>query len=118
MLFTDNDHLVIDDYAHHPTEIKATVETLRTGDFKRIIVVFQPHRFTRLNILMEDFVTAFAGVDLLLISKVYAAGQKEIANVNAGLLTEKIKESGFKEVYYLDDFQEIIGYLKKEIRNK
>jgi UDP-N-acetylmuramate--alanine ligase len=116
VLFTDKDHLVIDDYAHHPTEIKATVETLRTGDFKRIIVVFQPHRFTRLSILMDDFVTAFAGVDLLIISRIYAAGQKKIDNINASLLAEKIKESGFEQVRYVDNFQEIIRDLKNEVR--
>lgn len=116
VLFTDEDNLVIDDYAHHPTEIKATVNTLRTGDFKRIIVVFQPHRFTRLKILMDDFVTAFNGVDLLVIGKLYTAGQKEIANVNSGLLAKKIKESGFKEVQYFNEFDEIIRFLEQEVK--
>jgi UDP-N-acetylmuramate--alanine ligase len=117
VLFYNNNRLVIDDYAHHPTEIKATINTLRTGDFKRVIVIFQPHRFTRLKLLLNEFAVAFSGADMLIITKIYAAGQKELKDVSGGRLAEEIKKSGIKKVFYLEDFDEIIASLKKEIRD-
>ncbi|MCK4835079.1 MAG: UDP-N-acetylmuramate--L-alanine ligase, partial [Candidatus Aminicenantes bacterium] len=116
VLFYNKNKLVIDDYAHHPTEIKATINTLKSGDFKRLIIIFQPHRFTRLKILLDEFSLAFSGVDILIITKIYAAGQREIRNVTGGRLAEEIKKSGLGNVYYLEDFDEIIAYLKKEMR--
>ena len=116
VLFFNQTNLVVDDYAHHPTEITATIETLKTGGFKRLIVVFQPHRFTRLKLLADKFSGAFSGVDQLIITKLYAAGQKKVENVNSQLLVEKIRESGSGDVLYLESFDEISVYLKKEFK--
>ncbi|MCK4942732.1 MAG: UDP-N-acetylmuramate--L-alanine ligase [Candidatus Aminicenantes bacterium] len=116
VLFFNQTNLVVDDYAHHPTEITATIETLKTGGFKRLIVVFQPHRFTRLKLLADKFSGAFSGADQLIITKLYAAGQKKIENVNSQLLVEKIRESGSGDVLYLESFDEISAYLKKEFK--
>lgn len=116
VLLYNKNYVVIDDYAHHPTEIKVTIETIRNGDFKRVIVVFQPHRFTRLKILMDEFVSSFGGVDKLVISKVYAANQEKIENVSGEILVEKIKDSGFKDVIYIEDSKSIIDYLKGEVK--
>ena len=116
VLLYNKNYVVIDDYAHHPTEIKVTIETIRNGDFKRVIAVFQPHRFTRLEILMDEFVSSFVGVDKLVISKVYAANQEKIENVSGEILAEKIKEYGFKDVIYIEDFKSIIDYLKGEVK--
>ncbi|NIM11233.1 MAG: UDP-N-acetylmuramate--L-alanine ligase [Candidatus Aminicenantes bacterium] len=118
VLFYSPDYLVVDDYAHHPTEIKVTIDTLKSGDFKRIIAVFQPHRFTRLQILMDRFAACFNGVDLLIIAPLYSANQEEIPNVNSGVLAEKIKKSGFDQnrVIYIDSFDSIIRHLQKEVR--
>ncbi len=116
VLLYNKNYVVIDDYAHHPTEIKVTIETIRNGDFKRVIAVFQPHRFTRLEILMDEFVSSFGGVDKLVISKVYAANQGRIENVSGEILAEKIKAYGFKDVIYIEDFKSIIDYLKVEVK--
>lgn len=116
VLLYNKNYVVIDDYAHHPTEIKVTIETIRNGDFKRVIAVFQPHRFTRLKILMDEFVSSFGGVDKLVISKVYAANQEKIENVSGEILVEKIKDSGFKDVIYIEDSKSIIDYLKGEVK--
>jgi UDP-N-acetylmuramate--alanine ligase len=118
VLFYSPDYLVVDDYAHHPTEIKVTVAALKSGDFKRIIAVFQPHRCTRLQILMDRFAACFSGVDLLIVAPLYRANQEEIPGVDSAVLTEKIKESGFDRngVIHIDSFDGIIGYLQKEIR--
>jgi UDP-N-acetylmuramate--alanine ligase len=116
VLFYTNDYLVIDDYAHHPTEINAVLQTLAAGDFKRIIVVFQPHRFTRLELLMDRFTSCFKNADQLILAEIYKANQQEIANVNSRVLAEKIKNSGYPHVMYIEDFQGIIDYLGKNIK--
>lgn len=116
VLFYNKNYLVIDDYAHHPTEIKTTVDALKNGNYKRIIVVFQPHRFTRLKILMDEFKDAFSGVNKLIISKIYSANQKSIDTVNGKTLANKIKDAGFEDIEYIDNFEELIEYLEKEIK--
>lgn len=116
VLFFNQDNLVIDDYAHHPTEIAATIKTLKSGSFKRLIAIFQPHRFTRLKILMDKFSTAFSGTDILIITRVYAAGQKKIKNISGQSLAENIKKTGAGQVHYMESFPEIIQFLKTEVR--
>ncbi len=108
--------LVIDDYAHHPSEIKATLRMLRSCCRKRVIVVFQPHRFTRLQILMKQFATAFRAADLLVIAKLYTANQNEIPGVSSQALAEIIKESGQQNVFYLETFDQIRDFLGRELR--
>ncbi len=115
VLFYNNHYLVVDDYAHHPTEIRAVLDTLLSGDFKRIIAVFQPHRFTRLELLMDQFATCFNGINRLILAPIYSANQKEIENVGSGVLAERIKTSGFSPVLYIDSMEKIIDYLKQEI---
>jgi UDP-N-acetylmuramate--alanine ligase len=116
VLFYNNDYLVVDDYAHHPTEVKATIDTLRSGDFKRIIAVFQPHRYTRLERLMEPFAHAFGGVDQLIVAPLYTANQSRIENVDSTILTAKIKNTGLKNVRHIDSFEGIEDYFDKELR--
>ncbi|HLP58993.1 MAG TPA: UDP-N-acetylmuramate--L-alanine ligase [Candidatus Deferrimicrobium sp.] len=116
VLFYTKDYLVIDDYAHHPTEISAALQTLAEGKFKRIIAVFQPHRFTRLERLMDRFTSCFDKADQLILAEIYKANQEEIKNVNSRVLAEKIKASGYKNVIYIEDFDEIITYLEKNIK--
>jgi len=116
VLFYTNDYLVIDDYAHHPTEINATLQALAAGDFKRIIAVFQPHRFTRLELLMDRFTSCFEKAHQLILAEIYKANQQEIENVNSRVLAERIKASGYRHIIYIEDFQEIIAYLEKNIK--
>lgn len=116
VLFFNENYVVLDDYAHHPTEIEATLQTLKSGNFKRIIAVFQPHRYTRLEILMDKFSSCFAAADKLIIAKLYAANQAEIKSINSRVLSEKIKDRGLAEVMYIENFTEIVKYLKKDIK--
>jgi UDP-N-acetylmuramate--alanine ligase len=116
VLFYTKDYLVVDDYAHHPTEINATLDTLRIGHFKRIIAVFQPHRYTRLNILMDRFASCFEKADQLIISELYGANQAAIENVNSHILAKKIKASGFNDVLYIETLDGIIRHLEGIIK--
>jgi UDP-N-acetylmuramate--alanine ligase len=117
VLFYNQTNLVVDDYAHHPTEITATVNTLKSGQFKRLFVIFQPHRFTRLKLLADKFAEAFPGVDKLIVSKLYSAGQKQIENVSSRLLVDKIRKSGPIDVRFIETFDEIFEYLKGELKD-
>lgn len=116
VLFYTDRYLVVDDYAHHPTEVKVTIDTLKSGDFKRIIAIFQPHRFSRLEILMDQFATCFQGVDQLIIAPLYSANQQPIEKVESSVLADKIKQSGFAPVKHIDSFEGIIGHLKTEVK--
>ena len=118
VLFYNTDYLVVDDYGHHPTEIKATLDTLVSGNFKRIIAVFQPHRYTRLQLLMDRFAGCFDVVDQLVIAELYSANQEEIPGVNSRALVEKIKHTGFnpKKLFYIDTFEGITRHLNTTLR--
>lgn len=95
-----HDIMIIEDYAHHPTEIKATLEAARTGWNRRLVVVFQPHRYTRLARLMNDFATSFNQADVLIITEIYPAGEDPIEGVNGKALFEEIQKFGHKNVSF------------------
>jgi UDP-N-acetylmuramate--alanine ligase len=116
VLYSSPALLVIDDYAHHPSEIKAALKTLRAGPCRRIVAVFQPHRFTRLQILMKQFATAFRAADILVVAKLYNANQKEIPGVNSQVLADHISAKGQKNVFYLDSFEAISEFLRRQLR--
>jgi UDP-N-acetylmuramate--alanine ligase len=93
---------VIDDYGHHPTEIKATLSAARIGaPNRRIVVLFQPHRYTRTNDLMDEFASAFNNADVLFVTDIYAASETPIEGVNAEILTGRIKSWGHKNAEYV-----------------
>jgi UDP-N-acetylmuramate--alanine ligase len=95
--------IVLDDYAHHPQEVRATLATARAAFRRRVLAVFQPHRFTRLRDLFDDFVTAFDDADVLYLAEVYAAGEEPIAGVSSRRLYEALRARGHLEVHYLGD---------------
>jgi UDP-N-acetylmuramate--alanine ligase len=98
--------LVVDDYGHHPTEIRATLDAVREGwPDHRLVVVFQPHRYTRTKALFDDFKTAFHRADLLVLTDVYAASEAPLEGVTSGVLVEAVKRHGQREVYYLPDVE-------------
>jgi UDP-N-acetylmuramate--alanine ligase len=107
--------LVVDDYGHHPVEIMATLKAARTGWGKRIIVVFQPHRYTRTQALFKDFLTAFYDADILILTDIYPAGEDRIEGVEARDLFEGLREYGHKNVTYLADKKEIVEHLLRII---
>ena len=107
---------VVDDYGHHPTEIKITLQAIKTiWPDRRKVIVFQPHRYTRTRDLFDDFTRAFYQSDMLVVLPIYPAGEKMIAGVDSQTLCEGIRSHGHKEVICKKDFKEAILYLKETL---
>ncbi len=110
--------IVIDDYGHHPTEIIATLGALRQAfPDRRLVVVFQPHRYTRTKHLFADFLVAFNEADELLVTAIYPAGEVPIEGISAEHLAEEIKLHGHKNVRYFADQPAIVSYLQDSLRD-
>lgn len=110
-----NDIMVVDDYGHHPTEIKATLEAAKSFGRKRVVVVFQPHRYTRTKFLMEEFVKSLSNSDYLILTDIYAASEDPIEGVSTQALYEKMKALNHPTVVYLKK-DEILGHLSEIVR--
>ena len=100
---------VIDDYGHHPTEIRATLAAARQCGFRRVHVIFQPHRFTRTRDLMDEFATAFADADTLCILDIYPASERPIAGITAEALAGRIAAAGIESVAYAPSFSDAVA---------
>jgi UDP-N-acetylmuramate--alanine ligase len=111
-----DDITVIDDYGHHPAEIRVTLEAARDCKFNRLLVLFQPHRFTRTQHLWNDFLTAFNQADMLVLSDIYAASESPIAGVTSETLAKAIQGAGHKNVNYFHTMQEGIEFLLREAK--
>lgn len=108
---------VLDDYGHHPTEIMATLKTVREcWPERRLIVAFQPHRYSRTKELYDRFVISFNEADILIITSIYAAGEKAISGVTAEWLAQGIREHGHKEVIICPQQEEILPALKSLVK--
>jgi UDP-N-acetylmuramate--alanine ligase len=108
---------VVDDYGHHPTEVKATLAAARIGaPNRRIVVLFQPHRYSRTNDLMDEFASAFNNADILFVSDIYAASEVPIDGVNAEVLTGKIKSYGHKNAEYIGAIENAPAALREVVR--
>jgi UDP-N-acetylmuramate--alanine ligase len=110
-----NKIMIIDDYGHHPAEIKATLSAAKSGWNKRIIAIFQPHRYTRTAALFEDFMTAFYQADLLVVTDVYAAGEEPIAGATGEALAGGIVKHGHKSVVYRASLEEVSEYVAETV---
>jgi UDP-N-acetylmuramate--alanine ligase len=95
---------VIDDYGHHPTEIRATLGAARQCGFRRIHAVFQPHRYTRTRDLLDEFATAFTDADSLFVLDIYAASEKPIEGITGEALARQIAEKGHRATVYVSSF--------------
>ena len=104
---------VIDDYGHHPVEIKATLKAVKDGWNSRVVVVFQPHRYSRTQDLFDEFLSAFNDADTLVLADVYPAGEERIPGVSSDDLYRGIKTYGHKDVVYIPDKKDIPAYLSK-----
>jgi UDP-N-acetylmuramate--alanine ligase len=107
---------VVDDYGHHPTEIRATLQAARECGYGRVLVLFQPHRYTRTRDLLEDFVTAFGDADSLQVLDIYAASEQPIPGVNGEALAEKIRTASGGIVGYAGSIEEGVDRLAKDAR--
>jgi len=110
------DVTVIDDYGHHPAEIRATLDAARGCGFNRLLVLFQPHRFTRTKHLWDDFTKAFNQADILVLTDIYAASENPIPGVTSEALAAAIREAGHKNVHYFRTMQEGIEFLLKNAK--
>jgi UDP-N-acetylmuramate--alanine ligase len=110
---TVGDIMIIEDYAHHPTEIKATLEAARRGWTRRVVAVFQPHRYTRLSKLMTQFATSFDQADVLVVTEIYPAGEDPIAGVSGRALFDEIRQFGHKNVRFEAEIKQIPALLEK-----
>jgi UDP-N-acetylmuramate--alanine ligase len=97
---------VIDDYGHHPTEVRATLAAARQCGFRKIHVIFQPHRYTRTQLLMDEFANAFDDADTLFILDIYAASEPPIEGITGEVLAQRIEEVGKHEAHYVSSFAE------------
>lgn len=111
-----NDIWVVDDYAHHPTEIATTIKAARQTKPKRLVCAFQPHRYSRTQLLQKEYGSCFAGVDLLVLTDVYSAGEDPIPGVDGELLVNEVKRQTGQETVYIQDKKQIAAYLKSIAR--
>jgi len=109
--------LVVDDYGHHPTEIVATLSAARHACDRRIVTVFQPHRYTRTKALEEDFARAFYHTDVLIVLPIYAASEEPIPGVTAERLVDQIKKFGHRDVCYAPDFAGAHKLLEEKLQD-
>lgn len=109
--------LVVDDYGHHPTEIEATLSAARNACRRRIVTVFQPHRYSRTQALESDFAKAFFNADVLVVLPIYSAGEEPLPGVTAERLVEHIHKSGHPDVCYASGLSDAQRILKDAIRN-
>ncbi|MFH1098207.1 MAG: cyanophycin synthetase [Candidatus Desantisbacteria bacterium] len=105
-----NNITIIDDYVHHPTEIAATLSAVKSTN-RRVVAVFQPHRYTRTKALAKDFGQCFNDADVVVVTNIYGAGEKPIEGVDASLVVKSLVESGHSRVMFLQTPEEIIDFL-------
>lgn len=103
---------VVDDYAHHPTEIATTLKAARQTQPKRLVCAFQPHRYSRTQLLQKEYGSCFRDADLLVLTDVYSAGEDPIPGIDGELLVKEVAEQTGQRTVYIKDKKEIAAYLK------
>jgi UDP-N-acetylmuramate--alanine ligase len=111
-----NGVLVVDDYAHHPAEIRATLEGARQALNRRLVVAFQPHRYTRTQALLHEFAGSFEHADLLLLTEIYPAGEKKIAGIDGQKLAAAVRATGHPSVEFVSELEQLVPRLAEETR--
>jgi len=107
---------LVDDYGHHPAEIQATLEAARGCGYQRLLVLFQPHRYTRTKFLWDDFRRSFNQADVLAITEIYAANESPIEGITGERLAEAVRSAGHKNVIHTSTMQEGMEYILREVR--
>jgi len=112
-----DDIIVIDDYAHHPTEVQATLKAARNGwKDRRVVAVFQPHLYSRTRDLFQDFGSSFFDAEVCVITDVYPSREKPIEGVDGKLIADSAKEYGHRQVHYVEDKQDLPEKLKEIVQ--
>ncbi len=107
---------VVDDYAHHPTEVKATLQAARSAHPGRIIAVFQPHRYTRTRQLYREFGQSFSKADMVILTDIYAASEQPIEGVHTKLIVKAVPRQEGQQIIYLPTLKDAADFLAKEAR--
>ncbi len=110
--------LIIDDYAHHPSEVQATLKAAREGWNKRIIAIFQPHTYTRTKYLCDEFGASFDDADILIVTDVYPAREKPIEGISGKIIADAVIGMGHKNVYYVPEFEKIPEVVQSLVQNQ
>jgi UDP-N-acetylmuramate--alanine ligase len=105
--------MIVDDYGHHPAEIRATLRAARQGFDRRIIVVFQPHRYTRTRDLFDEFTSSFNEADVVVVTDIYPAGEKPIEGISAETLAEALRKHGHQHVRLVPKTGDIPDFLEQ-----
>jgi len=108
--------VLVDDYGHHPAEIEATLDAAQRAYGRRVVVAFQPHRYTRTRDLFDGFSRAFNKADVVIVTDIYAAGEAPIPGVTAANLAQSIREHGHHDVTYVADKRAVPDELERRIR--
>ncbi|MFC1859606.1 UDP-N-acetylmuramate--L-alanine ligase [Thermodesulfobacteriota bacterium] len=109
---------IVDDYGHHPTEIKTTLDAVKKcWPERRLVVVFQPHRYTRTQALFDEFTRAFYQTDVLVVLPIYPAGEKKIEGIDGRNMFEGIRAHGHKDVVYMDRLESAASHLKDLLKS-
>ena len=109
--------MLVDDYGHHPREIAATVAAARASwPGRRLVVVFQPHRYTRTRDLMDDFSDVLSGIGMLFVTEIYAAGEKKIAGADGRALCRAIRARGKSDPVFVPDVLKLTEHLKDVLK--
>lgn len=111
-----NDILVVDDYAHHPTEIQASLKGARNGWNRRIVAVFQPHLFSRTRDFYHEFGQSFFDADVLIVTDIYPAREEPIPGITGELVAEEARKMGHREVIYIPDKNNVLDYLSRNTK--
>jgi UDP-N-acetylmuramate--alanine ligase len=112
-----NGIMVVDDYGHHPTEIRATLAAAKQGwPDRRLIVLFQPHRYTRTRDLLEEFSNAFGDADHLFLTEIYAASESPISGVSGAKLAEAIRTAGHPRVSFIEQKDRLVEEVFPQLR--
>ena len=106
---------VIDDYAHHPSEIRATIAAARSAGYKRVVAVFQPHLYTRTRDFMDDFAAALAGADEFAVTEIYKSREEPIAGVDARIIVEKAKQAGHTHAFYIEKKEDVPDAVRQRL---
>ena len=107
---------IVDDYAHHPTEIATTLLAAKQTKPQRLICAFQPHRYTRTQLLHKDFGAAFQNADILVLTDIYSAGEAPIAGVNGQLIADEVLRQTAQKVVYIPKREDVAGYLQSVVQ--
>lgn len=113
ILYHKNDIVIVDDYAHHPTEVKATIRAAKDGGYQRVVAVFQPHRYSRVQELYKEFGKCFGDADVVIIDDIYSAWEDAIPGISSQLIVDEIRKNGVEPLYF-GDKAKLLDYLEKE----